>query len=587
MQESILAGRGVQRRITVWYALLLVVMLLFIGRLFYLQVIRHQHYSQAALQAQLKEYEIPAKRGTIQAHDGDGLAPMVLNETRYTLFADPKFIKDAPATAVAVQKIIGGDASKYEEAMRAKSRYAVLAKKLSKEQRQQIDKLDLKGLGTRETPIRTYPQGTLAAQLLGFVNDEGEGKYGVEQALDKQLGGRAGQLRAITDAQGVPLVGNSDNVITAPQAGQDTVLTIDIGMQAQLEEILKSGLDIARSKSGSALIMDADSGAIKAMANYPTYNPNEFYKVEDASLFTNAAVSSPLEVGSVMKPLTTAAALNQGVVNADTTYYDPSHYKVDDYTITNIEEDGGAGTRSVADILQLSLNTGATWLLMQMGGGQINSKARNAWHDYMVNHYHLGKPTGVEQGYEAGGHIPDPNEGFGLNLQYANSAFGQGMSATPLQMAAALASVINGGTYYQPRLVDQTIDQHGRKTTVQPKVIRKDVVKPDVGQTLTQLMEYVVQKNHVLYKLPSVPAGYSVGGKTGTAEIAKPGGGYYEDRFNGTFMGFLGGRDSRYVIFVRVNEPHVPGYAGAGAAAPIFSRLVTSLINNLNVAPRP
>ncbi len=586
MQQTPLTRRGAHARITIWYAVLFVVMLLYIGRLFYLQIIRHNYYSQAALQSQLKEYEIPAKRGTIAVHDGDSTTPLVLNETRYTLFADPKFVKDVPAAAAAVQKVIGGNSQDYEKSMQAKTRYAVLAKKLTKDQKQQIDKLSLKGLGTRETPVRTYPQGSLAAQLLGFVNDDGDGKYGLEQSYNKQLKGKNGELRAITDAQGVPLVGNKDNVITEPVAGQDTVLTVDIGMQTQLEEILKAGLDKARSKSGSAVIMDSNSGAIKAMANYPTYNPDEFYKVEDPAVFSNAAVSSPLEVGSVMKPLTAAAALDLGVVNKNTSYYDPSKFVIDGYTIKNIEEDGGAGTRNVADILQLSLNTGATWLLMQMGGGQINAKARNAWHDYMVNHYRLGKQTGVEQGYESAGNIPDPNDGFGLDLQYANTSFGQGMSATPLQMAGALASVVNGGTYYQPRLIDQTTDGQGKKTTVKPVILKKDVVKPETGAALVNLMEYVVQKNHTLYQLPQLPAGYSIGGKTGTAEITKPGGGYYDDRFNGTFMGFLGGKDQRYVIFVRVNEPHISGYAGAGAAAPIFSNIVMSMINNFDVAPQ-
>src|SRR5205085_6368984 len=134
------------------------------------------------------------------------------------------------------------------------------------------------------------------------------------------------------------------------------------------------------------------------------------------------------------------AALDQGVVNKNTTYYDPSHWKVDDATITNIEEDGGAGVRSMQDILQLSLNTGATWLLMQMGGGQINQKARVAWHDYLVNHYQFGKPTGIEQSNEGNGIVPDPIKGFGLNIQFANTAFGQGQTETILQMAAALAS---------------------------------------------------------------------------------------------------------------------------------------------------
>lgn len=574
------------QRVQIWYALLCLVVAIFGVRLFYLQIIRHDYYKKAALRGQLKEYEIPAERGVIEAHDGAGTVPLVLNEKRYTLFADPKFIKDSQKVAESVQKIIGGDTSRYETAMKANSRYAVLAKKLTKDKKEQLDKLDFKGLGTREESVRTYPQGDLAAQLLGFVDDEGTGKYGIEQALNKSLKGSAGHLRAITDAQGVPLVANRDNVIDEPKPGQKVVLTVDVAMQRQLEDILKAGVEHAGSKSGGALIMDPNTGAIKAMANYPTYNPAEFYKVEDGNVFNNATVSSPLEVGSIMKPLTAAAALDKGVVKKDTTYYDPSMFKIDDAKVTNIEEDGGAGTRSVADILQLSLNTGATWLLMQMGGGQINQQARSTWHDYMTNHYHFGKATGVEQGYEADGSIPDPNDGFGLNIQYANTSFGQGMTATPLQMGAALSSVINGGIYYRPTLVDQQTDDKGKMQKKQPDIVRRNVVSSQVSRDVRELMEYTLSKNYYVYGMAKPSSSYSLGGKTGTAQITKPGGGYYNDKDNGTYMGFVGGSSPQYVIVVRVNEPKIAGYAGAKAAAPIFGSLATMLINNFGVTPK-
>jgi cell division protein FtsI/penicillin-binding protein 2 len=557
----------------------------FVIRLFYLEVIRHDYYEKSALASQLKEYEIPATRGIIEAHSGDGMVPIVLNETKYTLFADPKFIKDPKTASQSIQGVVGGNAEEYETAMRKDTRYAVLAKKLSKEQKDKIDTLKIKGVGTRETPYRTYPQGTLASQLLGFVNDEGEGKYGLEEALNSELKGTPGLLKAITDAQGVPLATNKDNVLNEPQPGKRVVLTIDLGMQQQLEDLLKAGLDHAKSQSGSALIIDAQTGAIKAMANYPTYNPAEFFKVQDkdVGVFTNPAVSAPLEVGSTMKPLTAAAALDQGVVGKNTTYYDPSRFKIGDATVTNIEEDGGPGTRSIADILQLSLNTGATWLLMQMGGGEINQQARVRWHDYMVNHYQFGKLTGIEQGYEAPGSIPDPKDGYGLNIQYANTAFGQGMTATPLQMGAALAAIVNGGTYYRPHLVESTVDGNGNEAKKQPEVVKSGVVKADVGQTIREFMQYTISKNYLVYGMKTPYSDYGVGGKTGTAQVPKPGGGYYDDRYNGTFIGFVGGNKPQYVIVVRVNEPKIGGYAGSKAAAPIFGSLAEMLINNFNV----
>jgi len=586
MQQSTTKGLTPIKRIRIWYALLGVVCALFIIRLFFVQVIRHDYYQTAALRGQLKEYEIAASRGVIEAHSGDQITPLVLNERLYTLFADPKFIMNPQSDSEAIRKIIGGKATDYATQMQQPDRYEILAKKLTSDQKQQIDKLNIKGIGTRATEYRTYPNGTLASQLLGFVNDDNDGRYGIEQALNKTLKGSPGELKAITDAQGIPLVGNKDNVNIAPQSGKNVVLTIDLGMQQQLEEILKQGLDNAHSKSGSALIMDPNTGAIKAMANFPTYDPSQYYNVTDPSIFNNAAVSSPLEVGSVMKTLTSSAAIDQGVITKDTTYYDPGHFTIDGATVKNIEEDGGPGVRSVTDILTLSLNTGATWMLMQMGGGQINQKARSAWNSYMVNHFHLGSATGIEQGYEADGYIPVPNNGYGLNIEYANTAFGQAMTATPLQMGAAVSSIINGGTYYVPTLVDGFVDTSGKETIKQPSIWRSGIVKQDTGNQLISMMESVVARNYLTYKVTKPSSNYIIGGKTGTAQIAKPTGGYYEDQFNGTFIGFVGGNKPQYVIVVRVNTPQIHTYAGAGAAAPIFGRLSDMLINNFNVVPK-
>ena len=520
-------------RLKLWYGVLIFIIAIFIVRLFYLQIIRHDHYRQAAQADQLKQYSISADRGIIEAHEGRDTVPVVLNQKLYTLFVDPSLIKDAEGNAAKLAAITAGSSVDYLKTMRTKgSRYEVLAKRLSPQQQKIISTLKLPGVGTQALDYRTYPQGNLAAQLLGYVNSDGKGTYGVEQALNTQLAGKAGLLKATTDASGVPLAASRDNIQIDPTPGQDVVLTVNVAMQKQLEAILKQGLDRARSNSGTALIMDPNSGAIKAMANYPTYDPAAYYKVSDSQVFNNAAVSSPLEVGSIMKVLTASAALNQKVIKPDTSYYDPSRWELDGHTITNIEEDGGAGTHNIADILNLSINTGATWMLMQMGGGQINQKARDRWHDYMVNHFQFGKPTHIEQGYEASGYIPEPDKGYGLNLTYANTAFGQAMTATPLQMAAALSSVVNGGTYYKPYLVDQTRDVNGKINIKKPVVVKSNVVSADVSRNIRSLMEYVVTHHNLQ---PPFTANYSVGGKTGTAQIANPAGGYYANKYNGTY----------------------------------------------------
>ena len=579
------SGLGAHR-VRLWYGALLVVVAVFSIRLFYVQIIRYGHYKNVALSHQLKQYEIPANRGIIKARDGGTLVPIVLNQKLYTAYADPSYVKDPEAIARKVSAILGGNASKITTLLQTKhTRYVVLGKHLSENQNQQLLAAKLRGVGTQGQDYRTYPQGDLAAQLLGFVDENDTGRYGLEQALNQQLKGTPGQLRAITDGQGIPLAASHDNTEVPAKSGTDLVLTLDLAMQQQVQTILQKAVAASKASKASAVVLDPYTGAVKAMANFPSYDPAKYSQVEDGTLFSNAAVAEPIEVGSIMKTLTTAAALDKGVIAPSTTYYDPSFWLVNGFRITNIEEDGGAGTRSIADILNMSLNTGATWELMQLGGGSINEKARAAWHDYMVNHYLFGKTTGIEQGYEASGYVPsDTENGAGINLTYANTTFGQAMTATPIQMAAALGATLNGGTYYQPHLVDQSIAADGVVSKTPNKVLASNVVSPKVSQALIPLMQNVVNKHNIVPAFDQ--SRYIVGGKTGTAQIAKPGGGYYDDKFNGTYLGFVGGDKVQYVIVIFVDKPTIGGYAGTAAAQPVFASIAHTLIDESMVTPK-
>ncbi|HVW23613.1 MAG TPA: penicillin-binding protein 2 [Candidatus Saccharimonadales bacterium] len=580
------------KRIQLWYGLLLLIVAVFILRLFYLQIIRYDHYKNAALNDQLKQYQIPATRGLIEAHDNGKIVPIVLNQQLYTLYADPTLVKNADAAAEKIQPIIGGSTDKLARLMRTKkTRYVVLAKQLPADKSQQLLALKIPGLGTQGIDYRTYPQGSLAAQALGFVNADGAGTYGLEQALDKQLSGIPGQVKAVTDASGVPLAASKGNVETPPRDGNNIVTTLNLSMQAQMEQILANQYKATKSKGISAIILDPNNGQIKAMANYPSYDPGKYQEVSDPAVFQNAAVSNPIEPGSTMKTLTTAAALDQGVIQPDQTFYDPAHWIVDGFNITDIEEDGGAREQNIASILALSLNTGATWELMQMsqpGGTSINMRGINAWHDYMVNHYRLGKPTNIEQGYESPGIVPpDDPEAPALGLQYANTSFGQGVQMTALQLASAFASIVNGGVYYQPTLIDKTIGGDGKVTKNQPKIVNPHTVSPKVSQEMWPLLEGVVSHYYETgFSYMSFPSQYIVGGKTGTAQIAKPTGGYYDDKFNGTYVGFVGGDRPQYVIVVYNLDPNVPGYAGSRGGQPVFADLAHMLINDSFVTPK-
>ncbi len=580
---------SVVRRVRLWHSLIIAVLAIFGLRLFYVQIIRYDHYKNAALSDQLKQYQIPATRGIISAHNGSAVVPIVLNQNLYTLYVDPTFVKHPQTYAQAVASIIGGQPSDYLAKLQTKhTRYVILGKKLNKQQSQKVAQLKYPGLGTEEQPYRIYPQGQLAAQTLGFVNAEGKGTYGIEQALNKQLAGTPGQLKAITDVHGVPLAASKDNIQQAAIPGKNVVLSIDMAMQAQMEKILQQKAEQTHSQLLSAVIIDPNTGKVKAMANYPTFNPAQLNQVTDPTVFQNAVVTNAIEPGSIMKALTAAAALDQGVISPTTTFYDPARWTINGYTITDIEEDGGARQQSVASTLALSLNTGATWELMQMGGGQVNAKAIEAWHNYMVSHYLLGHDPGIEQGYVGGGYVPKADtKRPAIALTYANSSFGQGVTMTALQAAGALSSIVNGGTYYQPTLIDQTVGADGTVTHNAPKVLKKNVVSAKTSADMIPLLEQVVTHYYQQgFSFMKFDSNYIVGGKTGTAQIAQKGGGYSDTDFNGTYLGFVGGDRAQYVICVFNNKPQVHGYAGSQAGQPVFADLAHMLINNGFVTPK-
>lgn len=554
--------------------------LLFVGRLFYLQIIKHDAYKSAALAEQFKKFSIPAERGTISLSDGDKSIPVVLNETRYLLYADPGFIISAKEVAEKLQPVIGGSVEELEKKLSTPSRYVELAKKLDEPTKQKIDALELKGVVTKEQRARTYPQGQLAAQALGFVNADGEGQYGVEGYLDRELAGEPGQLKAITDVRGVPLAGNADNVVKEPVPGKNVTLTLDTTIQRIAEESIKNGVTGTNAQSGSIVIFDVNSGAVKGMANWPSFEPAAYESVTDQTVFKNKTVTDPLEVGSIMKTLTISAGLDQGVIGRDSTYYDAGYEEVDGFRITNAIN-FGTGDFTVFDIIRNSLNTGAVHVLKAMGGGEVNEKARTVWYDYMFNRYQLGKNTGIEQSGEASGVIPDPIEGDGRNIQYANTAFGQGMTATPLQMAAAVGSIVNGGTYYKPHIVARYDDPDGTSVEVKPEIVRSGVISAAASADIVNLMERYAQANNREAARP----GFAVGGKTGTAQIADGNGGYKEGIYNGTYAGFVGGKNPEYVIVIALIEPRIKGFAGSDGARPIFTATANAMLDSLPFQP--
>ena len=559
--------------------LLVLTGMLLLVRLFYIQIIRHEYYQNKALSEHIKKFEIAAPRGIIRLQNQQlGSVPVVLNEKRYIIYADPAYIKDPPSVANKLLKVIGGDKNELTKKLSTKdSRYVVLAKKFTKEQAKKISELNIVGIGKKEISVRTYPQENLASHILGFVNDDGKGQYGIEQFLDSTLAGKSGLEKAVTDIRGTPLAISNDNILKQAKAGQDIVLTVDIGMQKIVEDALKRGVERTKAINATGIIIDTH-GNIKAMASFPSYNPGQFEKISDPSIFINPAVSMPWEPGSVMKPLIIGAAFSEKSATPETSFYDSGQMTIGDRTISN-STDWGSQTMSFRDIINKSLNTGAVFVLKTLGGGSINDKARNTWYDYMTKHYFFGKNTGVQQGGETSGYVPEPNKGYGLEVLYANTAFGQGVTLTPIQLISAYNALINGGTYYKPNLVAETIDGT-KKTISKPEVVARNVVSPQASQDIRQMIKEALEINN----RAAVREGYNIGGKSGTAQIAERGV-YRTDLYNGAYVGYLGGDTPQYLILVRIDGPRTPGFASAEAYK-TWDEISNNLIDNFAIKPK-
>ena len=555
---------------------LFLVLAIFLVRLFYIQVINHEEFLAKANQMQISKRTINPERGQLYAKDQNGeIVPLVLNQTVYTVFADPTQVKDVKKVEKLVTDVAGDQMieANFDKLTSTTLQYVVLARQITHSQAEKIQEADLAGVGLQSSSRRVYTEGKLANQVLGFVNADGEGQYGLEQYLNTELTGEAGLLQSVTDVRRIPLTIGVHDVSIPAKDGTDYVLTIDRSVQAQAESILQEGLNNVNSDSGSIIVMDPNNGHIVAMANYPDFDPSNYTKVTDAAAFQNHAVSYAFEPGSVMKAMTTSMSLDLGTINPDTTFTDPNCMQIDDAKICNAEGDEKftGRTFTLTKVLQYSLNTGVMWQLQQIGGGDITKAARQTMYEYFHDKYRFGQKTGVEQPGEVGGTIFSPDNVQGNKVRYANMTFGQGVSVTMVQMAAAFSATVNGGTYYQPTLIDGTLDQDGKETANQSKVVSDNVISDSASSNIRKMM-FEARRG----SWPTADGGYYVGSKTGTAQIyddaTKT---YSKDRTTGTTIGFGADKDgnAQYVIMVRIEYSGKQGFAGSVAANPVFTKM--------------
>lgn len=572
-------------------------------RLAWWQVVEQDRLATAARQQTTRTVEIPSRRGSI--FDRSGTVVLATSIERWRLSASPDQLSatrraEVAEVLVGVLGLEGTEAQALRDKLSVDDPYVVLARDLDEEMAERIRtglaQGTLAAVALDAEPTRVYPQGggaggtTLAAHLLGFVNREGEGQYGVEGRYQDVLAGMPKVVVARKDSNS-RLIPESAQVLDPGVAGSDISLTIDTGLQLAVEQEVFAAWAANNAKSVSAVVIDPFSGEIYAEATYPSYDANQYRQVaqEDPSRFLDPVVSSVYEPGSVFKMLTAIAALEQGVVTPGTKVNDSGVLKLDGGRNRVYDSDRKAmGRISFEDVIAYSRNVGVARVALELGDTLKESAARlyEAW-----MRLGFGRQTGIDVAGEVSGLVNDPTISDWRQIDLANGSFGQGVAVTVIQLAAAYSAMINGGTLVQPHVV-RTIGSED----LAPVPQARHVITPQLSSTLTKLMRRVVTEVDFYRDRTMVP-GYLVGGKTGTAQIwdseARDGKGDWKDNvFNFSFVGYIGKEKPRLVVAVRINEarPSVRGYGALDLPVmsfELFRRVATDAITMLDIPPEP
>lgn len=513
------------------------------GRLFYLQVMDADRMNVLAAEQRLRSLALPAQRGSILASDGSELA--ISLETQ-TVYASPRQITDAGSTARALAPVLGLDEAKLEAKMAADSGFAYLARRQAPDIGEQVKALDLVGIGLLPEPKRFYPSGPLASQVLGFVGDENTGLGGLETEYDALLSGIPGEAIMERDPAGRVIPVGESSIREAVQ-GNDLVLTIDKQIQYEAEAALARAVDAWSAKGGTVIVLDPITGNVLAMANNPTFDPNEFQQSE-AHTRRNRAVVDVMEPGSVSKMITAAAALEAGVITPNEVMSVSDQLQIGAKLFKD-SHPHPVENMTFARIIQSSSNVGTIKVAMRLG--------EDGLYEYL-DRFGYGRKTGIGFPGESAGILPKTDKWWQTSL--GTISIGHGVAVTPLQTARAYATLANGGVEVQPNLVLATVDSSGERHYREP-VLGSRIIEEETARTITDMLVGVTTTG--TGRAASIP-GIRVAGKTGTAQKPKVGGAGYSGYMT-SFVGFAPADNPRLVVSVVLDDP-VPFLAGETAA---------------------
>jgi len=546
--------RTIERRIGLLFAGFLLCFAVIAARALWLQGVQGAKLASEAAYQQTDVVTVPGLRGSVLDRYGN---PLAVSEDAKTIYATPYQVEHPRRDAAKLASILGLKAGEVLKSLTEESGFSYVARKVDLPTAARVARLELAGIGELPDSRRTYPQGELAAQTIGAVGSEGEGLTGLEDGEESVLRGEDGERQVVNDALGEPI---RLETVKEAEDGEDLRLTLDPAIEKRTEQALAEIGETYAPKGATAIVMDPRSSQLLAMANWPPIDPTDLEGATPEDLL-NRGTGFTYEPGSTFKAFTVAAALAEGQVTPETAFTLPPELQVADRTITDAEARPTV-TLSVAQILAQSSNIGAVTIGLGLG-----SEKYSRW----IDRFGFGRPTDVQYPAEERGIVPKLDEYSGSTM--GNLPMGQGLSVTPMQMAAAYAAIADGGILRQPQLIDRI----GDNPVHEPKGRR--VISASVAEQVRTMLEGVLEAGGTASSV-SVP-GYTLAGKTGTAQVAEDGT-YSETKYVASFIGFAPAQDPRLLVAVIVDQPQGDIYGGS-VAAPAFGKIAAFALPYLGV----
>lgn len=541
--------------------------LLIIARLFYWQVVKAEELSALGQSQYGRSVRLTPTRGEIKTSDN---FPIATNKLSYLAFANPKEISELEKTTTLLAPVLNLEQASISALLSQNLFWVPLKRNIESETKEKIEKLKIHGVGFEQSSLRYYPEASMAATLIGFVgkneNGEDKGYFGLEGYYDRQLRGKAGTAIQIYDASGYPILAKL-NKNSGKIDGRSLVLNIDRAIQFLVEKKLKKGVDKYQAVNGMAAIIEPSTGKIIALANYPSFNPQNYQDFDD-NTYKNPLISNVYEPGSTFKSLVMAAAIDAKVVKPETQCPICSGpVEIGGYKINTWNNEYFKNINMI-ETIQHSDNTGMVYVSQRMGLDRMLS---------YFEKFGIGGLTGIDLQGEVEPGLKPKDQWYPIDV--ATASFGQGISVTPIELLTAFASIANDGKRMEPHMVSKIETPDGQTITIQPKVVSQ-TISSQTAKVMTEILVNAVDKGEA--KFAKTP-GYRIAGKTGTAQI--PIAGHYDaNKTIASFIGFAPADNPKFAMLVIVDRPTTSIY-GAETAAPIFFDIAKDLFTYYRILP--